>query len=76
MIVPCKDCGSREIGCHSKCEKYLEFKDFNERRKKERELDKKCNDLNFDSIAKTMKKKYGNPKWKNPSGHPFQLSAK
>lgn len=25
MIAPCKDCGSREIGCHAKCEKYLAF---------------------------------------------------
>lgn len=25
MIVPCKDCDSREIGCHAKCEKYLAF---------------------------------------------------
>lgn len=76
MIAPCKDCGSREIGCHSKCEKYLEFKDFNERRKKERELDKKCNDLNFDSIARTMKSKYRNPKWKPPKGIRAQLSIK
>lgn len=24
--APCKDCKKRELGCHSKCEKYLAFK--------------------------------------------------
>lgn len=27
MMSPCKDCGDREIGCHSKCEKYKAFKE-------------------------------------------------
>lgn len=22
MVYPCKDCQKREVGCHSKCEKY------------------------------------------------------
>ena len=23
---PCKDCEERHVGCHSECEKYIEFK--------------------------------------------------
>ena len=26
MTAPCKNCGDREIGCHSKCEKYKTFR--------------------------------------------------
>ena len=26
VTAPCKDCADREVGCHSKCEKYLEFR--------------------------------------------------
>lgn len=25
-ISPCKGCASREVGCHSACEKYAEFR--------------------------------------------------
>lgn len=25
MNAPCKDCPNRQIGCHSKCEKYQEY---------------------------------------------------
>lgn len=39
MMCPCKDCEDREIGCHSKCEKYKKFRDdvdaSNEARRKE-----------------------------------------
>lgn len=27
MNSPCKDCGSRYVGCHSDCEKYKDFRD-------------------------------------------------
>lgn len=23
---PCKDCPDRELGCHSKCQKYIDFR--------------------------------------------------
>lgn len=26
MKAPCKGCGDRKIGCHARCEKYLEFR--------------------------------------------------
>ena len=25
VVAPCKDCQERKIGCHSDCEKYLEY---------------------------------------------------
>lgn len=31
MKVPCKDCGDRKIGCHAKCERYLEFRKSREK---------------------------------------------
>ena len=36
MNAPCKNCPDREIGCHSKCNKYSEF-----RKKRDEELDRK-----------------------------------
>ena len=29
LNAPCKDCKDRHVGCHSECEKYKEFADFN-----------------------------------------------
>lgn len=26
-IPPCKDCSDRTVGCHSKCKKYIEWKE-------------------------------------------------
>lgn len=28
MKNPCKDCGIREIGCHSECKEYTEWKEW------------------------------------------------
>lgn len=28
MDVPCKDCNSREVGCHSKCSDYLAYREY------------------------------------------------
>ena len=41
MKAPCKDCEKRYIGCHGRCEKYLEFKKANDERlkQKSREID-------------------------------------
>ena len=33
MPGPCKDCVDRELGCHSTCEKYLEFLKYQKERK-------------------------------------------
>ena len=41
-IAPCKGCESREVGCHSKCPKYAEFRAEKDRirakRKEEHEV--------------------------------------
>lgn len=31
--APCKDCADRELGCHSTCERYLEFLKYQKERK-------------------------------------------
>lgn len=36
MNVPCKDCPNRQIGCHSKCEKYQEYARFCEEQRQNR----------------------------------------
>lgn len=43
MIEPsCKDCKERYVGCHSHCEKYLEFRkqldEYNQKEKEEKKL--------------------------------------
>lgn len=42
--APCKDCKERELGCHSKCEKYLAFK---LERDKEQEQIRKIKETNY-----------------------------
>ena len=39
--VPCKDCKDREIGCHSKCKKYLDFKKDLKKTKAKEKYEKK-----------------------------------
>ena len=43
-IAPCKDCKDRHIGCHSKCEKYLEYKKEVQKAKHREKIDKKIED--------------------------------
>jgi len=40
IVAPCKDCKERSIGCHSKCEKYKEFKTANDAYNKKTRLAK------------------------------------
>lgn len=35
---PCKDCKDRKLGCHSVCDKYIEYSKQNEKIYKERRL--------------------------------------
>ncbi len=39
MKAPCKDCEKRYVGCHGRCEKYLEFKKANNERLKQKSLE-------------------------------------
>ena len=38
MKVPCKDCPNRQVGCHSTCEKYIEYKKESDRLREERRV--------------------------------------
>lgn len=42
MVAPCKDCAKRELGCHSRCDKYKEYEEerrqIRERRLLENEI--------------------------------------
>lgn len=44
LVVPCKDCQKRKVGCHSDCAEYKEFSAANEARreaiKREKEIDR------------------------------------
>ena len=39
MGAPCKNCGKREVGCHSTCEAYITFSKEMEELKKKRRLE-------------------------------------
>ena len=43
-IAPCKDCKDRHVGCHGKCEKYLEYKKELQKAKHREKIDKKIED--------------------------------
>lgn len=36
MKVPCRYCEERKINCHSKCPRYLEFREYRERLNREK----------------------------------------
>ena len=46
MKAPCKDCETRYVGCHGRCEKYLEFKKANDER-----LKQKSHEIDADQYA-------------------------
>ncbi|MBO5969291.1 MAG: hypothetical protein J6S14_12425 [Clostridia bacterium] len=37
MQSPCKDCPDRKLGCHSICEKYIEYTKFREELRRKRQ---------------------------------------
>lgn len=39
MTPPCKDCQERQLGCHSTCEKYLEYNAWAIENRKKRQYD-------------------------------------
>ena len=57
--TPCFGCGDRQLGCHSKCEKYKEFQARNAKIRKRNQLDNACKDLNFRGKMQAQKEKYG-----------------
>lgn len=58
---PCKDCPDRQVGCHSSCEKYKDYKTRHyaekDRMHLEDVLNKQINELNWGSSQKHEKNK-------------------
>ena len=56
MKVPCKDCENREVGCHSKCEEYIEWKEelaeLNKKIAKEKLADWQANRRTHEAIKR------------------------
>lgn len=61
MKAPCKDCENREVGCHSKCEEYIEWKTeegaLNKKIARERLADWQANMRTHEAIRRMRKKK-------------------
>ena len=53
---PCKDCKDRKLGCHSKCDKYSEFKNKIEEIKEERIKQNFIDDYRITKVERTNKK--------------------
>ena len=58
---PCKDCTDREIGCHSNCEKYIEWKNEHNRKRevlrKDEDIKDFIEDLKYRRYEKYLNKK-------------------
>lgn len=52
VTAPCKDCPDRYPGCHSKCPKYQQFKEDNEKRKQAEQEQKRRDDVMYASIRR------------------------
>jgi hypothetical protein len=65
MNPPCKDCPNRQIGCHSTCEKYSEFRKerdaLNEKihKQKEAEYAEYCRYMQALKEKQKQSRKYG-----------------
>lgn len=56
-IAPCKDCPDREVGCHSKCARYLSWKEQNEAAKRAKALEYDADSYMFESIKRSLKRR-------------------
>lgn len=48
ITAPCKDCLDRCVGCHSKCEKYIEY-DIQNKKRREAEAKRKAAEREYDA---------------------------
>ena len=53
--APCKDCGDREIGCHSQCEKYKTYSFYNEEIKSKQRLENLSKSIMFEGFKRIEK---------------------
>lgn len=51
--APCKNCTDRHSGCHSKCKKYADFVQQNNKTKYKKRLANQCYSTHADGIART-----------------------
>ena len=54
---PCKDCPNREIGCHSKCKKYIQFKNDLKKDKVKEKAEKKMESFILEGIIESTKRR-------------------
>ena len=57
-ISPCKDCPDRKTGCHSKCQKYIEYDSANKARRGKRMQALDSIYVTREAIYKAVKKKH------------------
>lgn len=61
QLSPCKDCPDREVGCHGKCEKYINYQKENSEVKKYIAKEKKKNNVlnshQIEEVRKTKRRK-------------------
>lgn len=53
--VPCKDCGERESGCHSQCERYKAYTFYHEEIKRQQRLENLSKTLMFEGFKRIEK---------------------
>lgn len=47
MNAPCFLCDDREVGCHTKCSRYVEFRKHMDKAMEQRELERKAVEFGF-----------------------------
>ena len=65
MKVPCKNCEDRELGCHSECEKYLEFQEQRRSVNKKRQHDAVMHDVKFNAVCRMRRLRPSNGMYTN-----------
>lgn len=51
--APCKDCPDRYVGCHGKCQKYIDYKNESQRISDEEHLQREIENINHTSRTKS-----------------------
>ena len=64
MNPPCKGCKERQLGCHSTCERYAVYRQYNEKLYEERRNTRTVRDFITDSYRKQSAHVMKNKKWK------------
>jgi hypothetical protein len=62
MNAPCKDCGDRDIYCHSTCEKYIEYSNFRKEALERKQEDYRIKRILFQHV--TQKQSIPSTTWR------------